>query len=218
MLQFALRAFWRRIQNRINIIVDFRESTLIVSDWNQKLLTQRSNARQTRSNYLKHFDYCFDLHDRNVNHAQVWVNIEVENVVAPPIFSDVTFLWKSSCLHFWKICFHDSYHQKSRVKIIQYSFMFIRDADDASMKLNEINYFRIKDDLIYHKVYNLIKDFFVFIIKKHLSFNNFYFEKLFYFQSELLRWHRINRDENFAFSMSNMKTTFIIDFSSFKDW
>ena len=95
--------------------------------------------------------------------------------------------------------------------------MFIWNADGASMKLNEINYFRAKDDLIYHKIYNLIKDLFAFIIKKHLPFNNLYFEELFYFQSELLRWHRINRDEDFAFSMPNMKTTFIIDFSSFKD-
>ena len=59
--------------------------------------------------------------------------------------------------------------------------MFIQDADDALMKLNEINYLWVKSDLIYHKIYNLIKDFFVFIIKKHLSFNNLYFEKLFYF-------------------------------------
>ena len=95
--------------------------------------------------------------------------------------------------------------------------MLIRNADDVSMKLNEINYFWVKDDLIYHKIYNLIKDFFAFIIKEHLSFNNFYFEKLLYFQSELFRWHRINRDEGLTFSMSNIKATFIIDFSNFKD-
>ena len=109
------------------------------------------------------------------------MNIEIENVVASSTFLNVTLLWKSFYFHFWKICFHDSYHQKSRVKIIQYSFMFIRNADDVSMKLNKINYLRVKNDLIYHKIYNLIKDLFVFIIKKHLSFNNFYFEKLFYF-------------------------------------
>ena len=108
--QFALRVFWRRIQNRVNVIVDFRESTLIVSDWNQKLFTQRSNARQTRSDYLKHLDYCFDLHDRNVDHAQAWVDIGVEDVVALSTSLDVTLLWKSSCLHLWKTCFHDSYH------------------------------------------------------------------------------------------------------------
>ena len=65
--------------------------------------------------------------------------------------------------------------------------MFTRDADGVSMKLNEANYFRVKDDLIYHKTYNLIKDFFFFIIKEHLPFNNLYFEELSYSQSELLR-------------------------------
>ena len=94
--------------------------------------------------------------------------------------------------------------------------MLIRDAGGASMKLDEINYLRIKGGLIYHKIYNLVKDLFAFIIKKHLPFNNLYFEGLSYSQSELLRWHRINRDEGFAFSMPDMKAAFIIDSSSLK--
>ena len=212
----ALRAFWRRIRHRANATEDFREPTLVVSGWNQKLLTQRPNARQTRSDYLEHLDHCFDLHDRNVDPAQAWVDIGVEDVVASPTSPGITLLWKSPCLHLWKTCFHDPYHQKPRVKVIQYPFMLTRDAGGASVKLDEANYLRAQGGLIYHKAYNLAKDLFSSIIKEHLPFNNPYFEGLPYSQSELLRWHRINRDGGLAFSAPDMEAASTVDPSSLK--
>ena len=110
---------------------------------------------------------------------------------------DITLLWKERCLQKWKNQFVDLNFNFIRFNIIilNYSFMMTRDVDNCILNLSNKNYLREFSDQISHKVYNLIKDLTIIIIKDLNFFDNLYFEKLIFTQNELIRWHRVNRRE-----------------------
>ena len=60
------------------------------------------------------------------------------------------------------------------------------------VKLNKGNQLYNKGGLTYHKLYNLNKDIFAYLIKKYSPFNNIYFKALSLSKSYIEQWFTTN--------------------------
>ena len=195
LLAYELTTFWIEIKRLTNALFDFRELTLVLSIHDLKLITTRSNSLQTRVDFLHHLKHNFDISKNVISSREIWVNFDMNDFSIVNDFLEITLLSKISCLFHWKNFFINSRDSRVCLNRALYSFLLTRDVCSMSIELISINWLRFAENLIYHKFYNIVKNFFSILMKNILLFCNVQLKKLDFIQSKLDRWSIINKKD-----------------------
>ena len=124
---------------------------------------------------------------------EAWLDLGAEDIpIDLDLANNITLLHKSPYLEHWQSHFHNPQVRGSWVKVSRFPFMLTRDVGTILVKLNKGNQLYDKGGLTYHKLYNLNKDIFAYLIKEHGLFSNIYLEALGLSKSYMEQWFTAN--------------------------
>ena len=188
---------WRKILKHTKNHVNYQNSTLVLTDWNQKIHFQDLFFAISRIAFLNHFEHRFDTFLNLM--SETYVDLIVENIFIEFEAKNLTLLWKKFCLNAWAFHFRHSHQELHYIIIIQYSFTFIRDINSCNVKLHLINHLRRVNEIVFNKVYHLRHH--LLINFWHITFfQNFFLKVLPLSALKWERWYTVNLVENARFN------------------
>ena len=187
--QIELQIIWNDIKRRITLYNDFANITLLIVDWNQKHFFRNVNLDITKIAFFDHFDQLYDM----FKISKIWIDFDIEYFF---FFNndfrnnrdrdDIILIFNIFCLKNWAKQFHNSNNRKTFVRNIIYFFFDSFDVASFIFILNFRNVFR-EQNQIFHKFYNLIKNWWFIFVKNVFAFDNFYLKNLYFSIIELKR-------------------------------